>query len=110
MAEPQPSQIHEGDQAPSAVPGSNKSEAAALDSLDRQTDTTTASKSGDAKALGQAMQKLDVADKSKPKDVKVEAGDVGLLVSFLVFLFQRLWERGRKGGQSDFMMRWEEKG
>lgn len=83
MAEPQPSQIQEGDQAPSAIPGSSKSETAALNSLDNQaTDTKTANTASTA-ALGKAMKNLNISNdkKSEVKNIKVDLADVVLLVS-----------------------------
>ncbi|TIA50452.1 hypothetical protein D6C77_09225 [Aureobasidium pullulans] len=85
MAEPQPSQIQEGDQAPSAVPASNKSEAAALNSLDRQATETKTTNSKSAAALGDAMKGLNLSGvgHSELKNVKVELADVVLLADNL---------------------------
>ena len=94
MAEPQPSQIQEGDQAPSAVPASNKSEAAALNSLDRQATETKTTNSKSAAALGDAMKGLNLSGvgHSELKNVKVELADVVLLVSLeLVYTHAWLW-------------------
>lgn len=83
MAEPQPSEIHEGDQAPSAIPGSNKSETAALNSLDNQSAELKSANTASTAALGKAMKNLNIASEDKPesKNVKVDMADVVLLVS-----------------------------
>ena len=83
MAEPQPSQIKEGDQAPAAIPGSNKSETAALNSLDNQSTDTKSANTASTAALGKAMKNLNISnnEKSEVKNVKVELTDVILLVS-----------------------------
>lgn len=89
MAEPQPSNVKEGDQAPESVPSSaeDRKQEAAMSSLDANADTNTATKV-DKDALGKAMQGLG-GDASGKKDekpveqkkvVKVEAADVTLLV------------------------------
>jgi hypothetical protein len=80
MAEPQPSQIQEGDQAPSAIPGSNKSETAALNSLDNHLQSTNTSSTA---ALGKAMKNLNLSSdgNSEVKNVKVDMADAILLVS-----------------------------
>jgi hypothetical protein len=82
MAEPQPSQIQEGDQAPSAIPGSNKSETAVLNSLDKQA-TDAKSNTASTAALGKAMKDLNISSdgKSEIKNVKVDMADAILLVS-----------------------------
>jgi hypothetical protein len=82
MAEPQPSQIQEGDQAPSAIPGSNKSENAVLNSLDHQTSDLKSNTASTA-ALGKAMKDLNLSSdgKSEVKNVKVDIADAILLVS-----------------------------
>lgn len=83
MAEPQPSQIQEGDQAPSAIPGSNKSETAALNSLDNQATDLKSTNTASTAALGKAMKDLNITseDKQESKNVKVDMADVVLLVS-----------------------------
>lgn len=82
MAEPQPAQVQEGDQAPAAIPGSNKSETAALSSLDNQSTDTKPANTASTAALGNAMKKLNISnnEKSEVKNVKVELKDVILLV------------------------------
>ena len=83
MAEQQPSEIREGDQAPSAIPGSNKSETAALNSLDSQSTDTKSANAASTAALGKAMKNLNLSnnEKSEVRNVKVELADVVLLVS-----------------------------
>lgn len=83
MAEPQPSQIQEGDQAPSAIPGSNKSENAVLKSLDKQATELKSTNTASTAALGKAMKNLNLSSdgKSEVKNVKVEMADAILLVS-----------------------------
>jgi hypothetical protein len=83
MAEPQPSQIQEGDQAPSAIPGSNKSENAVLNSLDKQATELKSTNTASTAALGKAMKNLNLSSdgKSEVKNVKVEMADAILLVS-----------------------------
>jgi len=83
MAEPQPSEIREGDQAPSAIPGSNKSETAALNSLDSQSTDTKSANAASTAALGRAMKNLNLSnnEKQEVKNIKVELADVVLLVS-----------------------------
>ncbi|KAF2658556.1 hypothetical protein K491DRAFT_592760 [Lophiostoma macrostomum CBS 122681] len=88
MAEPQPSSVHEGaadPHAPSSTAEDRKA-AAALSALDAQDDAGDSSKKEvDAKALGEAMKNLAGKDgeSEKKKVVKVDAGDVGLLVQEL---------------------------
>jgi hypothetical protein len=101
MAEPQPSTVQEGDTTES-TPGTGAAEdrkaAAAMSSLDapgEDDSTTTTKKEIDTKALGDAMQRLDVGAKGdttqkertdkaaaekKAVVVKVDAADVNLLV------------------------------
>ena len=83
MAEPQPSQIQEGDQAPSAIPGSNKSETAVLNSLDKQATDAKSTNTASTAALGKAMKDLNISSdgKSEIKNVKVDMADAILLVS-----------------------------
>ena len=99
MAEPQPAAVHEGvDDDHPAVPASaeDRKAAAALSSLENRGDEdgAVAKKSDvDQKALGEAMSRLEVAGKEKTieekngvdamkkKTVKVDQGDVALLVS-----------------------------
>ncbi|KAK6003146.1 hypothetical protein QM012_000991 [Aureobasidium pullulans] len=85
MAEPQPSRIQEGDQAPSAIPGSNKSETAALNSLDSHATEMNSTNTASTAALGKAMKNLNIASEDKPesKNVKVEMADVVLLAENL---------------------------
>lgn len=100
MAEPQPSNVHEGASTPPAPPAaaSAAAEAAALSSLDNKTlsDASAAPKKEvDLKALNDAMKALDSGSGSKKaaaagslkkdgepaKLIKVEAADVTLLVN-----------------------------
>jgi hypothetical protein len=83
MAEPQPSQIQEGDQAPSAIPGSNKSETAALNCLDSQSTELKSTNNTSTAALGKAMKDLSLSSdgNSEVKNVKVDMADAILLVS-----------------------------
>jgi hypothetical protein len=106
MAEPQPSTIHEGAETPPAPPAGGAaaaSEAAALSSLDNKTISGSDSapkKEVDLKALNDAMKALGSGEGSSKKAataagtvkkeepaklIKVEAADVGLLVSLLAF-------------------------
>ncbi|TKA77574.1 hypothetical protein B0A49_02828 [Cryomyces minteri] len=93
MAEPQPADVHEGDDTHS-VPANaeDRKTAAALSSLDRRGDddeTSGSKKEGvDSEALGKAMKNLDSKDTGKGKQeevvkkaVKVDQADVGLLAS-----------------------------
>ena len=103
MAEPQPPTITEGADPPDALPANaeDRKAAAAMSSLDVKTDEEPAhaKKEVDQKALAEAMKYLNVgqesAGKKKEKEggekkvveapkplVKVDAGDVALLVSF----------------------------
>jgi len=84
MAEPQPSELHEGAadaHAPTATAEDRKA-AAALSTLDTQ-DDAGAKKDVDTKALDKAMEGLNVQDskREEKKVVKVEVADVNLLVS-----------------------------
>ncbi|GAB7355846.1 hypothetical protein MBLNU459_g6508t1 [Dothideomycetes sp. NU459] len=92
MAEPQPSNVREGDQAPESVPSSaeDRKQEAAMSSLDAKAETTTTK--ADKDALGKAMQNLGGGDASGPKEgkpveqkkaVKVDLADVTLLVEHL---------------------------
>ncbi|KAF2681276.1 hypothetical protein K458DRAFT_343916 [Lentithecium fluviatile CBS 122367] len=91
MAEPQPSNVQEGASTPPAPLPTGTAEdrkaAAALSSLDAPSEDTDspAKKEVDTKALGEAMKQLSVAKGGgeKRKAVKIEAGDVALLVSEL---------------------------
>lgn len=96
MAEPQPSKIQEGDQAPAAIPGSNKSETAALNSLDNQSTELKSTNTASTAALGKAMKNLNIANEDKPqsKNVKVDMADVVLLVSVNRATINHRW-RGR---------------
>lgn len=98
MAEPQPSNVQEGADAPDVVPASkeDRKAAAALSSLDANpTEDVKPKKETDLKALSEAMKNLDMtAAKPKPtgastvakkeeapkKLIKVDAADVTLLV------------------------------
>ena len=113
--EPQPSNIQEGADPPDALPANaeDRKAAKAMASLDTKTDEITAQpkKEVDLKALDDAMKNLGVGGQeqkaavvegkkreevSKPL-VKVDQGDVGLLVSF--FLRGGGWSgRGRGRG------------
>lgn len=83
MAEPQPSDIHEGATDPHAPTGSaeDRKATAALSSLDTQEDSAE-KKEVDGKALNKAMQGLNVKDQKSWEGiaVKVEPADVALLV------------------------------
>ena len=100
MAEPQPSQVHEGgidqEDEPSVLPASGdaRKAAAALSSLDaRGEDDSAKNSQADQEALGKAMSRLEVVEKpvvqnkgkepegEKRKTVKVEQADVVLLVN-----------------------------
>ncbi|MCJ1319166.1 hypothetical protein MMC15_004499 [Xylographa vitiligo] len=101
MAEPQPAAVHEGvDDNHPAAPASaeDRKAAAALSSLENrgEEDDAAAKKSDvDQKALGEAMSRLEVAGKGKvteekkgaeavkKKIVKVDQGDIALLVEEL---------------------------
>lgn len=87
MAEPQPSTIHEGAADPHAPTSTaeDRKAAAALSTLDAQEDPS-AKKEIDGKALDKAMKGLNVKDGKgeEKKIVKVEAGDVALLVSWYI--------------------------
>ncbi|CAO2657551.1 Nn.00g036770.m01.CDS01 [Neocucurbitaria sp. VM-36] len=86
MAEPQPSTMNEGAADPHAPTSTaeDRKATAALESLDAQEDGGE-KKGVDSKALDKAMKGLSVKDKKgeEKKSVKVEAGDVALLVSEL---------------------------
>jgi len=103
MAEPQPSAMHEGAETPPApAGGAAASEAAALSSLDNKTlseSSAAPKKEVDLKALNDAMKALGSGDGNKKpaaagtlkkasteepvKLIKVEAAEVGLLVSLI---------------------------
>lgn len=106
MAEPQPTGVHEGASTPPAPTGAAASEAAALSSLDNKTFSGSDSapkKEVDLKALNDAMKALEsgsgpggkqaAADSLKKssgepaKLIKVDAADVGLLVSAILLFF-----------------------
>ncbi|EUC47840.1 hypothetical protein COCMIDRAFT_88820 [Bipolaris oryzae ATCC 44560] len=73
MAEPQPPTIHEGASTPALNDAAS-------------TPTNGAKKEVDGKALDKAMKGLSVKDKAedeKKKNVKIDAGDVVVLVSEL---------------------------
>ncbi|KAI8937751.1 hypothetical protein NX059_005451 [Plenodomus lindquistii] len=86
MAEPQPSDVHEGAADPHAPTGTadDRKAAAALSTLDAQDDTGV-KKEVDGKALDKAMKGLNVkgGKGEDKKNVKIEAADVTLLVSEL---------------------------
>lgn len=102
MAEPQPSNVTEGADAPDVVPANaeDRKAAAAMNSLDtRGEDETKGKKDVDMKAVQEAMKNLEagaqpqgktttISEGSKKEDapkkplVKVDAGDVALMVSF----------------------------
>ncbi|KAF2823530.1 hypothetical protein CC86DRAFT_396289 [Ophiobolus disseminans] len=94
MAEPQPSEVHEGAADPHAPTGTaeDRKAAAALSTLDTQDDTGE-KKEVDTKALDKAMKGLGVNDrKEEKKVVKVEAADVNLLVFELEVTKQKATE------------------
>ncbi|KAL1303861.1 hypothetical protein AAFC00_000317 [Neodothiora populina] len=93
MAEPQPTDIQEGDHVPSAE---DRKAAAALSNLDANTESNNASRQADTEALGRAMQDLNVRSDATAgaqqegvnsavtrKVAKVDATDVTLLVQQL---------------------------
>lgn len=84
MAEPQPSSIQEGAADPHAPTSTveDRKAAAALSALDELEDSA-GQKDVDGKALDKAMKGLSAkgAKGEEKKSVKVEAGDVALLVS-----------------------------
>ena len=98
MAEPQPAAVHEGadDDHPTApASAEDRKAAAALSSLENRNeedDAGTKKSDVDQKALGEAMSRLEVGGKGKvagekrgteavkKKVVKVDQGDVALLV------------------------------
>ncbi|KAH7079177.1 hypothetical protein BKA63DRAFT_601374 [Paraphoma chrysanthemicola] len=96
MAEPQPSDVHEGAADPHAPTSTaeDRKAAAALSTLDAQEDTSE-KKEVDTKALDKAMKGLGVKDgkdEKAKKVVKVEAGDVTLLVAELEVSKQKATE------------------
>lgn len=95
MAEPQPSNVTEGADAPDVLPANaeDRKAAQALSSLDAKGDDNAGPKKEvDTKALGEAMRNLELAQKpaagtsvakkeeAPKKLVKVDAADVNLLV------------------------------
>lgn len=83
--EPQPNEIHEGASTQAPLHAEDRRAAAALSSLETQNDEEEGTtKALDTEALGKAMKNLDVKDKPVAKEagkkVKIEAGDVSLLV------------------------------
>jgi hypothetical protein len=84
MAEPQPSEVHEGAADPHAPTSTaqDRKAAAALSALDALDGENGAKKEVDGKALDKAMQGLSVTDKKEgeKKNVKIEPSDVTLLV------------------------------
>jgi hypothetical protein len=107
MAEPQPSNVHEGASTPPPPTGTaeDRKAAAALSSLDARDDDASSKANTDAAALGEAMKNLGVGDKAEaPKSgkaeevkkmVKVDVQDVALLVSALFDVELDVRERGR---------------
>ncbi len=88
MAEPQPSTIHEGAADAHAPTGTaeDRKAAAALQSLDAPAEESGSGgekKHVDSAALDEAMKGLNVKGKKveEKKVVKIDAGDVALLVS-----------------------------
>ena len=90
MAEPQPSNIQEGASDAPAPTGSaeDRKAAAALSALDAQGDDEAGKKEVDTKAMEKAMKNLGVKEQkggeAQKKAVKIEAGDVNLLVGLRV--------------------------
>ena len=84
--EPQPSNIQEGASEAPAPTGSaeDRKAAAALSTLDAQGDEDSGKKEVDTKAMENAMKNLNVKDQkdgeAQKKAIKIEAGDVNLLV------------------------------
>lgn len=77
MAEPQPSDVREGDNGSESIPASGAAEdrkaAAAMSSLDTHGEGETSSapkQEVDSTALGDAMKRLEVADPSSTDDAK----------------------------------------
>ena len=85
MAEPQPSSLKEGAAEAHAPTGTaeDRKAAAALQSLDAPDESGGEKKDVDSKALDEAMKGLHVQGKKveEKKNVKIDAGDVSLLVS-----------------------------
>jgi hypothetical protein len=118
-SEPQPPTIHEGadpDSAPLPTNAEDRKTAAALSSLEKgrgddDDDERKAGKEVDTEALGKAMQNLDVAKEGgtvdeedeekttrRKKAVRVEAGDVALLVSLYTYGVPKVhWVPGGEG-------------
>lgn len=100
MAEPQPSNIQEGASDPPAPTGSaeDRKAAAALSSLDAQGDDEGGKKEVDTKAMEKAMKNLSVNEAKsgevQKKAVKIDAGDVNLLV-------RSPFQEGKRGKESD---------
>jgi hypothetical protein len=84
MAEPQPSEVHEGAADPHAPTSTadDRKAAAVLSALDAQEGENGAKKEVDGKALDKAMKGLSVNDnkEGEKKNVKIEASDITLLV------------------------------
>lgn len=94
MTETQPSGVREGAAEPHAPTGTadDRKAAAALSSLDAQEDASE-KKEVDGKALDKAMKGLSVKGANGvEKSVKIEAGDVSLLVSELELPKQKATE------------------
>ncbi|KAF1966965.1 hypothetical protein BU23DRAFT_584133 [Bimuria novae-zelandiae CBS 107.79] len=87
--EPQPSNIQEGVSEAPAPTGSaeDRKAAAVLSTLDAQGDDESGKKEVDTSAMEKAMKNLSVkkgkGGEAQKKTVKVEAGDVNMLVSEL---------------------------
>jgi hypothetical protein len=98
MAEPQPSEVHEGAADPHAPTSTaeDRKAAAALSALDALDGENGAKKEVDGKALDKAMKGLSVKDnkEGEKKNVKIEASDVTLLVC------SRLERRSNTGKQA----------
>ena len=110
MAEPQPSTVHEGASdahAPTSTAEDRKA-AAALSTLDATEDSSEKTEV-DGKALDKAMKGLHVDDKKKEEEkkkaVKVEAGDIALLVSRMDSDFGDTSDAMVRNGGADMMRR-----
>jgi hypothetical protein len=87
--EPQPNALVEGATEESTLPtnAEDRKAAAALSSLDTHNEEDTG-KDVDTEALGKAMKNLDVKDGAKKAElakVKIDAGDVALLVCIVLW-------------------------
>lgn len=107
--EPQPPNVHEGasDPAPpEKTSAEDRKAAAALSSLDARgedDDAPAGKKEVDTEALGKAMRGLDVKEEGKKEEVKrkvvkVDQGDVALLVGLRIRGWES-WKKGKENGE-----------